>query len=91
VLWLLGANGGHAKNFSVFLRPGGGFELAPLYDVVSTQPLLDARQIRREDMKLAMSVGNDRHYLVSTIQPRHFVETAESARLPAQDSRNVFG
>lgn len=31
--WLLAAIDGHAKNFSVFLHPGGGFELTPLYDV----------------------------------------------------------
>jgi serine/threonine-protein kinase HipA len=29
-----GAPDGHAKNFSVFLRPGGCFRLTPLYDVM---------------------------------------------------------
>ena len=42
VFWLLAATDGHAKNFSVFLYPGGGFELTPLYDVLSTQHLFDA-------------------------------------------------
>jgi serine/threonine-protein kinase HipA len=41
--WLLGATDGHAKNFSVFLSPGGRFRMTPLYDVLSAQPSLDAR------------------------------------------------
>ena len=39
--WLFAAIDGHAKNFSIFLAPGGGFRLTPLYDVISAQPLLD--------------------------------------------------
>ena len=35
VFWLLGATDGHAKNFSIFLLPGGRFRLTPLYDVMS--------------------------------------------------------
>jgi serine/threonine-protein kinase HipA len=90
VFWLLGATDGHAKNFSVFLRPRGGFELTPLYDVMSAQPLLDAKQLRRNDMKLAMSVGDKRHCVLSTILPRHFVQTAELGRLPAQVVEDIF-
>lgn len=80
--WLLGATDGHAKNFSVFLYPGGGFRLTPLYDVMSLQPNLDAQQIRRNRMKLAMSAGNNRHYVLDTILPRHFVQSAEQAGVP---------
>jgi serine/threonine-protein kinase HipA len=43
VFWLLGATDGHAKNFSIFLLPGGRFRLTPLYDVMSAQPNVDAR------------------------------------------------
>jgi serine/threonine-protein kinase HipA len=57
VFWMLGATDGHAKNFSIRLAPGGRFRLTPLYDIVSTQPNFDARQIRRNQMKLTMSVG----------------------------------
>jgi serine/threonine-protein kinase HipA len=53
VSWLIGATDGHAKNFSIFLGPGGAFRLTPLYDVLTAQPSLDARQIRRQQMKLA--------------------------------------
>ena len=79
--WLLGATDGHAKNFSVFLYPGGGFELTPLYDVMSVQHLLDNRSLRRGEMKLSMSVGDNNHYRVHEIQPRHYRQTERHAAL----------
>jgi serine/threonine-protein kinase HipA len=82
VFWLLGATDGHAKNFSLFIHQGGGFRLTPLYDVMSAQPTLDAHQIPRKKMRLAMSVGDNRHYLIDTVMPRHFVETAENVGVP---------
>ena len=82
VFWLLGATDGHAKNFSLFIHPGGGFRLTPLYDVMSAQPTLDAHQIPRKKMRLAMSAGENRHYLIDTIMPRHFVESAENVGVP---------
>lgn len=84
IFWLIGATDGHAKNFSIHLSPGGRFRLAPLYDVLSTQPNLDAGQIRRNGMKLAMAVGNTRHCVLHTVAPRHFVETAKISKLPAR-------
>lgn len=79
IFWLLGATDGHAKNFSVFLRPGGRFRMTPLYDVLTAQPSLDAGQIQRKQYKLAMSVGANRHYRVHEILPRHFFQTARKA------------
>jgi serine/threonine-protein kinase HipA len=76
VFWLLGATDGHAKNFSIFLRPGGRFGLSPLYDIMSTQPAVDAGQIRKNRFKLALAVGDNRHYAIDTIMPRHFIQTA---------------
>ncbi len=90
VFWLLGAADGHAKNFSIFLSPGGRFRLTPLYDVISTQPNVDARQLRRNQMKLAMAVGNTRHYRVDTIRPRHFAETAAKAGVGAGVLHSIF-
>jgi len=83
VFWLLAATDGHAKNFSVFLYPGSGFKLTPLYDVMSTQHLFDAGQLRRNEMKLAMAVGNSRHYRLHEIMPRHFVQSAARVGMPA--------
>jgi len=88
--WLIGATDGHAKNFSVFLGPGGRFRMAPLYDVLTAQPSLDARQIVDKQMKLAMSVGNNRHYTMGYIQGRHFIQTAERAGLPKEMAEEVL-
>lgn len=82
LFWIIGATDGHAKNFSVFLSPGGGYRLAPLYDILTAQPSLDSRQIERKQMKLAMSVGARRHYRIDEIVGRHFVQTGREAGLP---------
>jgi serine/threonine-protein kinase HipA len=90
VFWLLGATDGHAKNFSIFLQPGGRFRLTPLYDVMSVQPAFDAGQLRRNNMKLALAVGDNRHYAVYEIRPRHFVQTAAKSGIPASLVRTIF-
>jgi serine/threonine-protein kinase HipA len=90
VFWLLGATDGHAKNFSVFLSPGGRFRMTPLYDVISAQPSADAGQIQRNRMKLAMAVGDKRHYVVDTVMPRHFLQTAARAGLGASVLEPIF-
>jgi serine/threonine-protein kinase HipA len=82
LFWLIGATDGHAKNFSVFLGRGGRFHMTPFYDVLTAQPSLDNRQIGRKQMKLAMSVGDSRHYKIDDIKGRHFIQTAERAGLP---------
>ena len=79
VFWLLGATDGHAKNASVFLRPGGRFGLTPFYDVLSAQPAVDAGQLRRDRFRLSMAVGNNRHYAVDSVFRRHFGQTALAA------------
>ena len=80
--WLIGATDGHAKNFSIFITPGGRYHLTPLYDVLTAQPSLDAGQIQRKKMKLAMSVGTNNHYGIADIQGRHFLQTGEAAGVP---------
>lgn len=87
--WLLGATDGHAKNFSIFLYPGGRFRLTPIYDVLSTQPALDAGQLRRNQMKLALAVGHNRHYVVHDVLPRHFVQTVENCGIPGSVIESV--
>lgn len=82
LFWLLGATDGHAKNFSVFLGPGGTYRLTPLYDVLTAEPSLVARQIEPKHMKLAMAVGTNNHYRVDEIVGRHFRQTGEAAGLP---------
>ncbi|WP_445220071.1 type II toxin-antitoxin system HipA family toxin [Bradyrhizobium sp. Pa8] len=80
--WLIGATDGHAKNFSIFLAPGGRYRLTPLYDVLTAQPSLDTGQIQRKQMKLAMSVGTNNHYRIADVQGWHFVQTGEAAGVP---------
>lgn len=81
LFWLMAATDGHAKNFSVFLLPGGRFRMTPLYDVISVQPSIDAGQLQRQRVKLAMSVGTKRHYLLDEIVQRHFEQTAAQSGL----------
>lgn len=88
--WLIGATDGHAKNFSMFLGPGGSYRLTPLYDVLTAQPSFDAGQVQRKQMKLSMSVGTNRHYRMDKIHRRHFVQTATAAGLPKSAIATTF-
>ena len=74
LFWLLGATDGHAKNFSIALRPGG-FRMTPLYDVLSAEKAVAEGQIRQNRMRLAMAV--DGHYRINEVVPRHFLQTAK--------------
>lgn len=90
IFWLLGATDGHAKNFSVFIGPGGRFRLTPLYDVLTAQPSLDGGQIPRRQFKLAMSVGTNRHSAIADIVPRHFRQTADRVGFGASAMNAIF-
>ncbi|MEG3091619.1 type II toxin-antitoxin system HipA family toxin [Sphingomonas sp. PB1R3] len=79
IFWLIGATDGHAKNFSLFLRPGGGFKLTPFYDVLSVQDPVDRGQLAQKSFRLAMSAGTSRHYRIEEVLGRHFVQTARAA------------
>ncbi len=70
---------GHAKNFSIFHRPQGAFQLMPLYDVLSAWPVIGKgrNKLAIEDAKLAMALrGGSGHYRIKEIAPRHFKELA---------------
>lgn len=90
VFWLLAATDGHAKNFSIFLRSGGRFNLTPLYDVMSAQPAVDAGQLQKNKMKLAVAIGDSRHYVIDMIAPRHFMQTAAKSGIPAAVVSGIF-
>ena len=90
IFWLVGATDGHAKNFSIFLTPGGRYRLTPLYDVLTAQPSLDANQIPRKKFKLAMSVGRNRHCAIHDVMPRHFIQTAELAGIGRPAIKALF-
>ena len=88
--WLLGATDGHAKDFSVALGPGGRYRMTPLYDVLSVQPFVDAGQIRHNQYKLSMAVGDSRHDAMGSISSRHFVETAQRAGVSQRLVEAIF-
>ncbi len=86
VFWLLAAIDGHAKNFSIFLSPGG-YRLTPLYDVMSAAPY---PEFPDQKIKLAMALGNKSHYRLNQIQLRHFYQTGQKAGLREQDMDSIF-
>jgi len=86
IFWLLSATDGHAKNFSIRLGVGGQFRMTPLYDVMSAEPAHAAHQISDNKLKLAMAVGDNRHYVMKRIAARHFVQSGLSFGLAEKDS-----
>lgn len=87
VFWLLGATDGHAKNFSIAMRPGGRFAMTPLYDILSVEPTFAAGMIEKSAYRLAMSAGTNRYYRMHEIMPRHFIQTASKAGMGEGDAR----
>jgi len=86
VFWLLAAIDGHAKNFSIFITPGG-YRLTPLYDVMSASPY---PEFPDQKVKLAMAMGNKNYYRLNQIQLRHFYQTGQKAGLRKQDMDDIF-
>lgn len=77
--WLLAAPDGHAKNFSIFLRQGHAYELAPLYDVLSVWPYVGRGrgQLHARQVRLAMALrSRNAHYEIRTIRARHWHDLA---------------
>lgn len=78
--WLLAATDGHAKNFSVFLLPGGGYRMTPLYDVISVWPVIGhgPNLVAWQEARLAMAVRSKNvHYELARIQTRHWQRLAQ--------------
>ncbi len=89
VFWLLAAIDGHAKNFSIFLLPGGAYRLTPCYDILSAHPMLGTGrgQLSPYKIKMAMGLsGKSKHYRWREIAVRHFLETARRCTLPDMES-----
>ncbi|MBE4029972.1 serine/threonine protein kinase HipA [Vibrio parahaemolyticus] len=75
---LLGATDGHLKNFSVHIAPGGHYQLAPFYDLLSAYPAVSATGLNKRKLKLAMGLQASRGYKyhISKICLRHIEQTA---------------
>ncbi len=89
VYFLLAAIDGHAKNYSIQWGTNG-FQLAPLYDILSAQPLVDKKIIQYEKLKLAMAFGDSRYYRIKDIYGRHFLQTAKLCRFDKTEMETVI-
>ena len=80
LFWFLAAIDGHAKNFSLFVLPGGRYRMTPLYDVLSAWPLIGTgpNAMPYKKTKLAMAVhSKSAHYKLAEIQYRHWEALAK--------------
>jgi serine/threonine-protein kinase HipA len=57
---------------------------------MSKRPNVDAGEIRHNAMKLAMAVGDGRHYVIDSIMPRHFLQTAAKCGVSASLVQGVL-
>jgi serine/threonine-protein kinase HipA len=92
LFWMLAATDGHAKNFSIRILARGHYQLTPLYDVLSAWPIIGKRanEIPLEKAKLAMAVPGERpHYLLKSIQRRHFEELGKRMGLESDSDRLI--
>lgn len=91
LFWILGAIDGHAKNFSLSIKPQGRYQLTPLYDVISAYPMAAKRQLEWQELNMAMALkGKNRHYLWNTIQPRHWLETADKCQFSSSMMQEII-
>ncbi|HCN73758.1 MAG TPA: toxin HipA [Pusillimonas sp.] len=92
LFWMLRATDGHAKNFSIFLRPGGTYELTPLYDVLSAYPVIGrgANQLSPFKAKMAMAVrSKNTHWVMRDIVRRHWRTVGKEHGIVAPDGRGA--
>jgi serine/threonine-protein kinase HipA len=92
LFWMLCATDGHAKNFSLFLRPGGRYQLTPLYDVLSAYPVLGEGPSRISPFKAktAMAVrSKNAHWRMRDIQRRHWLALGSRHGVVTEDGRPV--
>ncbi|NKG20805.1 type II toxin-antitoxin system HipA family toxin [Paeniglutamicibacter terrestris] len=68
--WLTGNGDLHAKNLSVLGRPGGGFEISPMYDVPCT--------LLYGDDTMALPIAGK----IKNLKARHWAEFADALGLP---------
>jgi serine/threonine-protein kinase HipA len=93
LFWMLRAIDGHAKNFSLFLNPGGRFQLTPLYDVLSAWPVIGRRSDQWPEQKLKMAMAwhgeKGRYYKPLEINARRMLLTAK--RVGLGDAESILG
>lgn len=92
LFWMLRATDGHAKNFSIFLRQGGTYELTPLYDVLSAYPVIGkgAKKLSPYDARMAMAVrSKNPHWVMRDILRRHWIAVGTEHGVVNPDGKGV--
>lgn len=92
LFWMLCAPDGHAKNFSLLLRPGGRYQLAPLYDVLSAYPVLGEGPARLSPHRAAMAMAvrsRNPHWKMRDILRRHWVALGSRHGVLTEDGHPV--
>lgn len=92
LFWMLCATDGHAKNFSLFIRPGGRYQLTPLYDVLSAYPVLGEgpAKISHFNAKMAMGVrSKNAHWKMRDILLRHWLALGTRHGVTTEAGREV--
>lgn len=92
VFWMLCATDGHAKNFSLFIRPGGRYQLTPLYDVLSAYPVLGEGPGKISPFKASMAMAvrsKNSHWKMREILRRHWLAVGTRHGVTAEDGRQV--
>jgi serine/threonine-protein kinase HipA len=92
LFWLLAAVDGHAKNFSIYIEPGGRYRLTPCYDVMSAYPLMQSSAISPRKAKMAMALRGSKQniYLWSMIQARHFLSMANTVNFSPKRAEQLL-
>lgn len=76
IFWMLRAPDGHAKNFSLFIRPQSAYGLTPLYDVMSAWPLIGEGPdlLSEHKTRMAMAIRSTHAYWkMKEIHRRHWL------------------
>ena len=94
LFWLLAATDGHAKNFSIFIKPRGGYQLTPMYDIMSVYPIIGGKGLSKRDIKMAMKLNSPTTakgtYSWERIFPRHFMATAKACGFSQESMQNIL-
>lgn len=76
LFWMLRAPDGHAKNFSLAIRPRGAYRLTPLYDVLSAWPLIGEGPglLSEHKIRMAMAIrSTNAHWRMKEVHRRHWL------------------
>jgi serine/threonine-protein kinase HipA len=89
LFWLLAADDGHAKNFSVFIQPEGKYRLTPLYDITSSHQ----RSSNEINMAMPLYDKQKRSFTqtqIHTLERRHFLETAKAINYSVERAEAIL-